>query len=867
MGQMTPMMEQYMSIKREYPDAFLFFRLGDFYELFYEDAKEAAQILEIALTSRPAGKSGQKIPMCGVPYHTAHQYIKKMIDKGHKVAICEQVQDPKEAKGVVERKVIRVITPGTVMEEDMLSGRDNHYILFLAKERNAYALVASDLSTGEVGGTEVEEWELFLDEVAHYQPKEVLLSPSFSPEERKQIGHLFTGLTAVWEKAIETNTPSAWLGDQLHQIDGQALISALHLMDAYLLETQKKAVDHLQPFNQYHIRSYLTLDREAHRNLELIETWRDKRVKGSLLWVIDETATAMGGRLLKKWLLRPLLNRDKIEERLDMVETLMSQALIRGEIRHLLKEIYDLERLTARVAYGNATPRDLLHLKHSLAVIPSLAEIIEGLGEGPLFTLAKELDPCPELVQLLEKALRDDAPITIKEGGIFKQGYNQLLDQLHEASREGKRWISQLEQEERERTGIKSLKIGYNKVFGYYIEVTKPNVHLLDEGRYQRKQTLSNAERFITPELKEKESLILEAGERAVQLEYELFTQLREEVKRYTSRLQHLAALVARLDCLTALAEVSEKYHYVRPRFTQDGSLRIKEGRHPVVEQVLPVGNFVANDVLMDDKERQILLITGPNMAGKSTYMRQLAHIVIMAQMGCFVPAQEASLPIFDQIFTRIGASDDLVGGQSTFMTEMEETKKALTQATARSLLLLDEIGRGTATYDGMSLAQAVIEYIHNHIGAKTLFSTHYHELTALEETLPKLKNVHATVSEKEGRVTFLHKIQEGKADKSYGIHVASLAGLPQEVIDRAEAILSRLEAQNRANGSNGWGQEDLEQLSLFKLEEAEEKGRRPDPRSEEVAREIASLNLITMTPLEALNTLFRLQQSLKRKG
>jgi DNA mismatch repair protein MutS len=491
------------------------------------------------------------------------------------------------------------------------------------------------------------------------------------------------------------------------------------------------------------------------------------------------------------------------------------------------------------------------------------------MSQGPLTSAMEALDPCPELVQELEKALREDAPITIKEGGIFKPGYHPELDQLHQASREGKSWITQLEQQERERTGIKSLKIGYNKVFGYYIEVTKANVHLLEEGRYQRKQTLSNAERFITPELKEKEAMILEAGERAIQLEHDLFVDLREKVKQYTDRLQRLAAGVAELDCLSALAEVSEKYQYVRPTFTEDGTLLIKEGRHPVVEQVLPAGQFVANDVTMNDTDRQILLITGPNMAGKSTYMRQLAHIVIMAQMGCFVPAQEAHLPIFDQIFTRIGAHDDLVGGQSTFMAEMMETKRAIMQATSRSLLLLDEIGRGTATYDGMSLAQAVIEYIHQHVQAKTLFSTHYHELTDLENSLPRLKNVHAAAAEKGRSVTFLHKVLDGKADKSYGIHVAELAGLPEEVISRAEAILSVLESKPGSPTSATFNQHDHVQLSLFETDEKpiSNKTVRMDASGKNVLQEIEKLDLVNMTPLEALNTLFRLQQIIRGTG
>ena len=862
-----------MSIKAEYPDAFLFFRLGDFYELFFEDAKKAAQILEIALTSRPAGKNGQKIPMCGVPYHTAQHYIKKMIDKGHKVAICEQIQDPKEAKGVVEREVIRVITPGTVIEEGLLEDRDNHYILFLSSDDNGYGLVASDLSTGEVRGTEVARWDELIDETVHYQPKELILTSSFTEEEQYELKQHSSGVITVLDKLLTSGQTSSWLADQLKTVTSPVVKQALWLMDTYLLETQKKAVEHLKPVQWYQVHSYLTLDRAARYNLELVETMRDKSRKGSLLWVLDQTSTAMGGRLLKQWLLRPLINRDLIEERLDRVEVLVEENWVREGIKTKLKSVYDLERLSARVAYGNANPRDLLQLKQSLKVIPELKRELGQITKEALKALASALDPCDNLVEELEKALRDDAPATIKDGGIFKSGYHPLLDQLNQANREGKRWITQLEAEERKRTGIKSLKVGYNKVFGYYIEVTKPNVHLLDEDRYQRKQTLRNAERFVTPELKEKERMILEAGERAIQLEHDLFVELREKVNQYTDRLQRLAALVAELDCLVALAEVSERNHYVRPTFTEEGTLCIKEGRHPVVEQVLPSGRFVANDVLMNDVDRQILLITGPNMAGKSTYMRQLAHIVIMAQMGCFVPAQEAQLPIFDQIFTRIGAHDDLVGGQSTFMAEMTETKQALVQATSQSLLLLDEIGRGTATYDGMSLAQAVIEYIHEHVQAKTLFSTHYHELTQLEETLPRLKNVHAAASEKGRTVTFLHKVLDGKADKSYGIHVAELAGLPEDVIRRAEEILAALESKQISPNSALDQEEGLVQLSLFGT--AEERIPKKAPRSSiqfeenwaDVLKAIEQLDLVNMTPLEAINTLYQLQQRLKGTG
>ncbi|GGK13050.1 DNA mismatch repair protein MutS [Caldalkalibacillus thermarum] len=868
----TPMMEQYLSIKKEYPDAFLFFRLGDFYELFFEDAKRAAQILEITLTSRPAGKSGEKIPMCGVPYHTANQYIKKMIDQGHKVAICEQVEDPKEAKGVVKREVVRVITPGTLMEESMLAEDENNFMLFLTKAPDLYAVVGCDLSTGEVTGTEIGDWGLFVEEVSHFQPKEVIMSTSFSQNEIKGLKQHYPGIITVREVgSADVVNASEWLRLQTASTQSEVINEALVLMYEYLLDTQKKVVDHLQPFHYYRPQAYLSLDTHAKRNLELLETLRERSRKGSLLWLLDQTSTAMGGRLLKKWLTRPLLDQELIEQRLDIVETLVNNPLVREEIMLILKEVYDLERLAARVAFGNVTPRDLLQLKRSLQALPDLLEQLDQLPNNCMHPLIDSIDPCPELVRLLDQSLSEDAPVTIKEGGIFKPGYNEELDQLNKASREGKNWISELEQKERERTGIKSLKVGYNKVFGYYIEVTKANVHLLDEGRYQRKQTLSNAERFITPELKEKEALILDASERAIELEYQLFIELRDKVKNYTDRLQKLAGIIAQIDCLCSFAKVSEKYHYVRPRFSQNGELVIQEGRHPVVEQVLPSGEFVANDLYMNDKDRQILLITGPNMAGKSTYMRQLAQIVIMAQMGCFVPAKEATLPIFDQIFTRIGAADDLVGGQSTFMVEMMETKRAITKATPNSLILLDEIGRGTSTYDGMSLAQAVIEYIHHQVQAKTLFSTHYHELTDLEQELERVKNIHVACSEHEGRITFLHKVLEGKADRSYGIHVAELAGMPKAVIERAAAILQVLESKAEtavATDQHGTHRDKGPvQLSLFGDEAQEEPYRREPKWQQEILEEIETLDLINMTPLEALNTLYRLQQHLKRKG
>lgn len=881
MANYTPMIQQYLQIKHEYPDAFLFFRLGDFYELFFEDATLAAQELEITLTSRAGGKD-EKIPMCGVPYHSSTQYIRKLIDKGYKVAICEQVEDPKQAKGVVKREVVQVITPGTLMDETMLNGNENNYILFLARgERNGHTLIACDLSTGEVSGTEAETLDQVADEALQYRAKEVVLTETYSEQEVKRIQTLCRcSVSRMTCPAVDRSMWPASLRESVEQnTRGDQFQHNIQLMISYLNGTQKRTIEHLKRIRFYEPQTYLKLDMFSRRNLEITETIRDHRKKGSLLWLLDATATAMGSRLLKRWLARPLIDRTAIEQRLQMVESLVQHAFEREEVRDELQEVYDLERLAGRVSYGNVNPRDLLQLKRSLQHVPNIFERVLTLPISYLHELIRTTDACQDVADLLEKSIHEDAPLTLKEGGIFKSGYHDELDRLQEARKNGKRWIAELEAVEKERTGIKSLKVGFNKVFGYYIEVTKANLHLLPEDGYERKQTLANAERFITPELKEKEALILQAEERLFDLEYELFLELRERINESVIRLQRLAELIAQLDVLCAFATVSEKYHYVRPTFNDEKRLKIKQGRHPVVEKVLAESSFIANDVNMDQEQRQILLITGPNMAGKSTYMRQTALIVIMAQIGCFVPADEASLPIFDQIFTRIGAADDLVGGQSTFMVEMLETQRAITQATENSLILLDEIGRGTSTYDGMSLAQAVVEHIHNHVRAKTLFSTHYHELTALEGQLDRVKNVHVACTERQGKVIFLHKVKEGRADRSYGIHVAQLAQMPDSVIQRANEILVALETAASRDGSKSVEIQSIEprqerndhmdsksvhahktdsvpeQLSFFDYQ---------DERQEIITR-IESLNLLTMTPLEALNTLHELQSCLQK--
>jgi len=865
MAAYTPMIQQYLQVKAEYQDAFLFFRLGDFYEMFFEDAIKASQELEITLTSRDGGGE-ERIPMCGVPYHSATAYIEQLVGKGYKVAICEQMEDPKLAKGVIKREVIQLITPGTMMEGKSLSEKENHYIASIAAIPNGgFALAYIDLSTGESRATVLDgPFEETFNELNSIGAKEAVVDPDF-PEDfcklMKNSGNITISYeTDTTEKEDFTKLLAGAGTENLR-------LSVTRLLN-YLYRTQKRSLDHLQPVEVYEVRQYLKIDYYSKRNLELTETIRAQGKKGSLLWLLDETMTAMGARLLKQWIDRPLLKREKIEARLAMVETFLNHYFERQDIRERLKEVYDLERLAGRVAFGNVNARDLIQLKCSLQQVPGIRALIESLGNAESEKLASLLDPCEELTDLLERAIADNPPVSVKEGGMIRDGYDEELDRYRDASKNGKQWIASLEQEERERTGIKSLKVGYNRVFGYYIEVTKANLHLLEEGRYERKQTLANAERFITPELKEKEALILQAEERIIDLEYELFTEIRGHVKEFIPRLQSLAKAVSMIDVLQSFATVSENRHYTKPVFREDGVLKITDGRHPVVEKVLDSQSYVPNDCLMDGR-REILLITGPNMSGKSTYMRQIALTVILAQMGCFVPADEAELPIFDQIFTRIGAADDLISGQSTFMVEMLEAKNAIAHATKNSLILFDEIGRGTSTYDGMALAQAMIEYIHDKIGAKTLFSTHYHELTALSEELDKLQNIHVSAMEQNGRVVFLHKIKEGPADKSYGIHVAQLAGLPDGVIKRAEKILHEFE--NHDGGEKqlparetAAAHEAPAQLSFF--EEPEEiRHKEPVLKERKVIQQIKELDLLEMTPLQAMNALYEVQKKLKK--
>ncbi|MFP4958975.1 DNA mismatch repair protein MutS [Bacillus subtilis] len=853
----TPMIQQYLKIKAEHQDAFLFFRLGDFYEMFFEDAKKASQELEITLTSRDGG-AAEKIPMCGVPYHSASAYIEQLIKKGYKVAICEQTEDPKAAKGVVKREVVQLITPGTVMDGKGIHESENNFIASVSACSNGYGLALSDLTTGENLAVLIERLEDVISEIYSVGAREIVVSGSLDADTVAQLRERCGATISIEDGETDEHVTI------IEHLNNEDITKTFLRLYTYLKRTQKRSLDHLQPVQVYELEEAMKIDLYSKRNLELTETIRSKNKKGSLLWLLDETKTAMGGRLLKQWIDRPLIRVNQIEERQEMVETLMSHFFEREDLRERLKEVYDLERLAGRVAFGNVNARDLIQLKESLKQVPGIKQLVASLAHDKAKERAECIDPCGDVLELLEEALYENPPLSVKEGNLIKDGYNQKLDEYRDASRNGKDWIARLEQQEREYTGIRSLKVGFNKVFGYYIEVTKANLHLLEEGRYERKQTLTNAERYITPELKEKEALILEAENNICELEYELFTELREKVKQYIPRLQQLAKQMSELDALQCFATISENRHYTKPEFSKD-EVEVIEGRHPVVEKVMDSQEYVPNNCMMGDN-RQMLLITGPNMSGKSTYMRQIALISIMAQIGCFVPAKKAVLPIFDQIFTRIGAADDLISGQSTFMVEMLEAKNAIVNATKNSLILFDEIGRGTSTYDGMALAQAIIEYVHDHIGAKTLFSTHYHELTVLEDKLPQLKNVHVRAEEYNGTVVFLHQIKEGAADKSYGIHVAQLAELPGDLIARAQDILKELEHSGNKPEvpvQKPQVKEEPAQLSFF--DEAEKPAETPklSKKEKQVIDAFKSLNILDMTPLEAMNEMYKLQKKL----
>ncbi|MFE5317318.1 DNA mismatch repair protein MutS [Paenibacillus sp. NPDC056579] len=801
MAKYTPMIEQYLAIKAEVQDAFLFFRLGDFYEMFFEDAINASRELEITLTGREGGAE-ERIPMCGIPYHSADNYIARLIEKGFKVAICEQVEDPAQAKGVVRREIVRIITPGTVMDARSLGETSNNYMVSVTDTgRGTYGFAACDISTGELFVTRLEgTLALVIDEMNVYHPSELLAAPELLSKLQEHTAAAWSGTIVVTPRSDRNVHTNVKLGDyfaetELAALHGEGKECVQQLM-SYLQETQKRSLSHIKHIRVYEQNQYMIMDPFTRRNLELVETVRDRAKKGSLLWLLDKTVTAMGGRLLRRWIEKPLMSETAIQERLEAVERLYHQLIVRDELKQSLKEVYDLERLVARIAYGNANARDLVALKASLQQVPQLKQICEASGSATLSALTARIDPCQDIMAWIEDAITEEPPVSIRDGGMIKAGYHDYLDQLREASTNGKQWIAELERQERERTGVKSLKIGYNKVFGYYIEVTKANLPSLEEGRYERKQTLANAERFVTPELKEKEGLILEAQEKMVDLEYELFMQLREKLSVHISRLQQLAELIATIDVYQSLAAVSAANRYTRPQIGEFYELMIEEGRHPVVEAVMLDGVFIANDTKLSAEEGSMLLITGPNMAGKSTYMRQVAIICLMAQIGCFVPAQSAKVPILDRIFTRIGAADDLIGGQSTFMVEMMDIQVMTEKATDRSLVIIDELGRGTSTGEGMAIAQAVIEFLHDRIGCKTLVSTHFHELAHLEETLSGLRNCCMAVKESGRQVTFLRKLIPGAASTSYGIYCAQIAGLPGDIIDRSYDLLSAFEAR-----------------------------------------------------------------------
>lgn len=861
----TPMMQQYNAIKDQYPDAFLFYRLGDFYEMFNEDAIKGAQILELTLTTRNKN-ADNPIPMCGVPHHAVQNYIDILVDKGYKVAIVEQMEDPKLADGMVKRDVVQLVTPGTKFGSNA-DAKDNNYITALNMVANQFGLAYADLSTGEEKVTVLAEEDEVLNEILNLQTKEIVIDSSITEELKSKLSKIGILLSKQLETSV--NAEASYLTQALEvSLEIQVATNLVN----YLTVTQKRSLAHLQQFVAYEPMRFLKMDHNSRYNLELTQNIRTGKKQGTLLWLLDETKTAMGGRMLKQWLDRPLLSQKSIEQRQAIVASLLANYFERSTLQDDLVKVYDLERLVGRVAFGSVNGRDLIQLKTSLEQVPKLRTTLATLPPKVFGPLIEQLDPVVEVTNLIKQAINEEAPLSVTEGGVICDNYSEQLDQYRDVMKNGKQWLAELEAHEREVTGINGLKIGYNRVFGYFIEVTKANIGKLDPERYERKQTLTNAERFSTPELKEREALILEAQDKSTQLEYEIFVAVREEIKTKITRLQALAQAIARLDVLQSFAVVAETYHFVQPKFTKDTDLVINDGRHPVVEKVLGRQDYVPNDVKMGP-ENSIMLITGPNMSGKSTYMRQLALIVVLAQMGSFVPATSAQLPIFDQIFTRIGAADDLISGDSTFMVEMGEANNALKHATPSSLILFDELGRGTATYDGMALAQAIIEYVHANVHAKTLFSTHYHELTALEEELPELKNMHVGAIEKNGDLVFVHKMEDGPADQSYGINVAKLAGMPSALLERATVILNHLEQQGSTNEilptqMLATKKAAIEpavikhetasaQLDLFTANPI-------DSRQQDVLDELNNLNLAMMTPLDALNKLFALQQNLK---
>ena len=879
MAALTPMMQQYMAIKEQYKDCILFYRLGDFYEMFYDDALTASRELEITLTGKNCGQE-ERAPMCGVPYHAVDAYLNKLVAKGYKVAICEQAEDPKQAKGIVKREVIRIVTPGTNLSQQALDEGRNNYLMCLVYDNNQFGLAITDISTGDFYTTEVATLKELYDEIHRFSPSEIICNDSFYMsgarlDDFKDRLHVSVSTLDTWYMDEAVSVQKIKEHFKVASLDGLGLTDfpsgtlAVGALLLYLYETQKNTLDNLTKITPYRSGGYMIIDSATNRNLELIETLREKQKKGSLLWVLDKTKTAMGARLMRNWIEQPLIEKKKITARQDAVEELYNDMITREEIREYLNAVYDLERLVTRISYRTANPRDLIAFKTSLGMIPPVKQLLSQAKSAELKEIDERMDCLEDIYDLIEKSIQDEPPIMIREGGMIKEGYNEDVDKFRLSRTEGKTWLAELEAREKEKTGIKNLRVRYNKVFGYYLEVTNSYKELVPED-WTRKQTLANAERYITPELKELEDMILGAEDKLAALEYDLYCEVRDSIGEQVVRIQETAKAIAHLDVLASLACVAQSNDYVRPSINTKGVIDIQGGRHPVVEKMNNNQMFIDNDTYLDNKNHRISIITGPNMAGKSTYMRQSALIVLMAQIGSFVPAKSANIGIVDRIFTRVGASDDLASGQSTFMVEMTEVANILRNATSRSLLILDEIGRGTSTFDGLSIAWAVVEHISNPklLGAKTLFATHYHELTELEGKLDSVNNYCIAVREQGDDIIFLRKIIRGGADKSYGIQVARLAGVPDSVIDRAKEIASWLEetdvtdkAKNLQVRTSAKKKEAVreagpaeKQMSLFDLY----------PADHPVLKELAGLDVSNMTPIQALNTLYELQKRLK---
>lgn len=877
---LSPMMVHYCQTKCAYKDSILFYRLGDFYEMFFEDAKTVSRELELTLTGKDCGLS-ERAPMCGIPYHAAETYINRLIDKGYKVAICEQVEDPKTAKGIVKREVTRVVTPGTNLNMQELDEGKNNYLMAIVCVGDHFGVSTADITTGDCYVTEIDEERKLWDEINKFLPAEIICNDAFlvsgvDVDDLRNRLHISVFALESWYFGDDLCKQTLLEHFKISSLEGLGLadydsgVIAAGSLFRYILDTQKNTMEHMNKIIPYTTDRYMVIDSSSRRNLELVETLREKQKRGSLLWVLDKTKTAMGARMLRSFVEQPLIDADAINERLDAVTELNMQAMLREEIREYLNPVYDLERLVSRISYRSANPRDLLAFKMSLEMIPHIKNLLANFTSPLLVRINEQMDGLEDLYTLLEASITEDPPLAVKEGGIIREGYNEQVDTYRNSKTQGKSWLAQLEAEEKEKTGIRNLKIKYNKVFGYYLEVTNSFKDLVPE-YYTRKQTLTNAERYITPKLKELEDMILGAEDKLFALEYDLFCQVREELAAQIPRIQETAKAIAQLDVYASLSVVAQRNNYVRPTVNTKGVIDIKNGRHPVVEKMINNDMFIANDTYLDNGSKRVSVITGPNMAGKSTYMRQTALIVLMAQIGSFVPAEKAKIGVVDRIFTRVGASDDLASGQSTFMVEMTEVANILRNATAKSLLILDEIGRGTSTFDGLSIAWAVIEHISNTklLGAKTLFATHYHELTELEGKIPGVNNYCIAVKERGDDIVFLRKIVKGGADKSYGIQVAKLAGVPDSVLDRAKELVDELvhtditsTFKDLAENSRKtkpkavhYDEVDLEQISLFDT-----------VQDQDIIEELKNLDITMLTPMDAMNTLYRLQNKLKNR-